>query len=62
MMSCNGSLFCHQFEESYEAMTQGLRCFDLLENGHIARVDLKKVLDEFGFPIAAIDLEALIAR
>ncbi|XP_013416722.1 EF-hand calcium-binding domain-containing protein 6 isoform X2 [Lingula anatina] len=52
----------YQFEQNYTSLLLGCRLFDFLGDGHIARIDLKKVLHAFGFPISSIELESFLAR
>ncbi|ELT89007.1 hypothetical protein CAPTEDRAFT_219946 [Capitella teleta] len=50
------------FEEPFQALLQGIECFDFTSDGHISRIDLQKVLAEFGFHIDAMDLEHFLSR
>ena len=51
-----------QFEEPFTSIIKGLQCFDFLGDGYIARIDFKKVLEEFKFPVQATELENFMTR
>ncbi|CAL1548942.1 unnamed protein product, partial [Lymnaea stagnalis] len=50
------------FEETFRNLHSAFRLFDFMNDGYIARIDFRRVLKEFGFEIAAIDLDAFLAR
>ncbi|KAI0233563.1 hypothetical protein LSAT2_016200 [Lamellibrachia satsuma] len=52
----------YKFEQSYQAMLKGMQCFDVRGEGLISRVDLQKVLEEFGFPLLVMDVPQFLTR
>ncbi|XP_062588378.1 EF-hand calcium-binding domain-containing protein 6-like isoform X3 [Saccostrea cucullata] len=52
----------YRFEESYNAMLAAFDLFDYLSDGYIARVDFRRVLQEFGLNISVTDLDNFLAR
>ena len=55
-------MYILQLEEPFNSMLQGLQCFDFLGDGYIARIDFKRVLEEFKLPVQAIELESFMSR
>ncbi|XP_061176941.1 EF-hand calcium-binding domain-containing protein 6-like [Saccostrea echinata] len=51
----------YRFEESYNAMLAAFDLFDYLSDGYIARVDFRRVLQEFGLNISVTDLDNFLA-
>ena len=43
-------------------MLKGMQCFDVRGEGLISRVDLQKVLEEFGFPLLVMDVPQFLTR
>ena len=43
-------------------MLQGLQCFDFLGEGMISKVDMKRVLAEFGMSVGAIEFDTFLSR
>ncbi|KAK2172729.1 hypothetical protein NP493_931g00014 [Ridgeia piscesae] len=52
----------YKFEQSYQAMLKGMQCFDVRGEGLIARIDLHKVLEEFGFSTLVTDMPQFLTR
>lgn len=45
-----------QFETRYQSMLMAFKLFDLSHDGQVMRVDFRRVLAEFGFPLTAVGL------
>ena len=43
-------------------LTAAFEPFDILSDNFVSKVDFRRVLKEFGFPIAALDLETFLSR
>ena len=56
------SNFIFQFEKNYNNMHAAFKHFDIYDDGYVARTDFRAVLREFGFPIAATELEHFIPK
>ncbi|KAL3881789.1 hypothetical protein ACJMK2_028182, partial [Sinanodonta woodiana] len=52
----------YKFEESYNAMLTAFQLFDFMNDSYIARVDFRRVLQEFGFVISVSELENFFNR
>ncbi|XP_041352122.1 EF-hand calcium-binding domain-containing protein 6-like isoform X2 [Gigantopelta aegis] len=52
----------YKFENAYHALLSAFKLFDSMGDGYIARVDFRQVLRQFGFNIAAVDLEHFLLR
>ncbi|KAK3602964.1 hypothetical protein CHS0354_016772 [Potamilus streckersoni] len=52
----------YKFEESYNAMLTAFQLFDFMNDSYIARVDFRRVLQEFGFVISVSELENFLNR
>lgn len=55
-------LLYSQFEETFRNLHSAFRLFDFMNDGYIAKIDFRRVLREFGFQIAAIDLDSFFKR
>ncbi|XP_012942341.1 uncharacterized protein LOC101857081 [Aplysia californica] len=51
-----------QFEETYRNLQSAFKLFDFMSDGYVARIDFRRVLREFGYDIAAVDLDAFLGR
>ncbi|XP_059143902.1 EF-hand calcium-binding domain-containing protein 6-like isoform X2 [Physella acuta] len=51
----------YKFEETYRNLMSAFKIFDLMNDGYVARVDFRRILNEFGFNIDAIDLDSFLA-
>ncbi|ESO93361.1 hypothetical protein LOTGIDRAFT_232762 [Lottia gigantea] len=49
-----------KYEEPYSVMLEAFQLFDYLDDGLISKIDFRRVLKEFGFPIAATELEVFL--
>ncbi|KAJ8314913.1 hypothetical protein KUTeg_007063 [Tegillarca granosa] len=52
----------YRFEESYNALSTAFNLFDQLEDGYIARLDFRRVLQEFGLNSSVTDLDYFLSR
>ncbi|XP_025099016.1 EF-hand calcium-binding domain-containing protein 6-like [Pomacea canaliculata] len=46
----------YKFETRYQSMLMAFKLFDLSHDGQVMRVDFRRVLAEFGFPLTAVGL------
>ncbi|KAK7480725.1 hypothetical protein BaRGS_00027986, partial [Batillaria attramentaria] len=46
----------YKFEGRYHNMCQAFKLFDISEDGYVMRIDFRRVLAEFGFPLTALEL------
>ncbi|XP_074662957.1 uncharacterized protein LOC141915362 [Tubulanus polymorphus] len=52
----------YKFEEGYNSMMKTFEYFDVVNEDLIPRIDFRRILREYGFPISATDLEGFLAR
>ncbi|XP_076445077.1 EF-hand calcium-binding domain-containing protein 6-like isoform X2 [Babylonia areolata] len=52
----------HKFEEQYNNMMSAFKLFDIHNDGSIMRIDFRRVLREYGFPVTALQLRPLIQQ
>lgn len=53
---CAFDSLSYKFEQRYKNMLQAFKLFDISEDGYVMRIDFRRVLAEFGFPLTAIQL------
>ncbi|CAH1800191.1 unnamed protein product [Owenia fusiformis] len=51
-----------KFEEPYNAMMMAFQQFDIQKDGLVSRIDFRRILKEFGFPLAATELEYFLSK
>ena len=53
---------CLQFEERYNNLMMAFKLFDIYNDGSVMRIDMRRVLSEFGMPVSAVQLGPLMHR
>ncbi|XP_070191143.1 EF-hand calcium-binding domain-containing protein 6-like isoform X2 [Littorina saxatilis] len=61
-MDCMVDCLSHKFDEKYIWMNMAFKLFDIQEDGCVMRIDFRRVLAEFGFPVTALQLSPLVSR
>lgn len=57
---CVIDCLCHKFEEKANNLTMAFKLFDIYENSSVMRIDFRRVLSEFGFPLSALQLPSFV--